>query len=323
MWGRSWSSLALPWQLNGALMNPSQAGHSQAPDTISPLWPAALTLKRNPLGILSPSQTCPPKRTFCTVLWWRGLYFFLSCSGLVEPSQWWAVLYSQTKEETTITLGRWSALSGLKRLWWGEAGRRGRLYREVSVSWATTLIVCPCLKFPIAPHLLPFLFFFLPFIGCSKDSFLGKGDWFLHKSLVLEGSFLLTYLKNARPKRHLNTLWLFLSLCRHDPADGKSSIAVAPIQGKSWVDFRWWISVRICFVTQDSEVQCSAWDRGECTHLSSFGGTDRQNGGGESIWEEWEVPVLQSSGLGGIWNAFGVLPESLGKCEEAEILTID
>lgn len=39
---------------------------------------------------------------------------------------------------------------------------------------------------------------------------------------------------------------------------------------------------------------------GECTHLSSFGRTGRQGGGGESIREEWEVPVLQSSGLGGI-----------------------
>ncbi len=56
---------------------------------------------------------------------------------------------------------------------------------------------------------------------------------------------------------------------------------------------------RACFVRQDSKVQCSAWDRGECTHLSSFGRT-RQGGGGESIREEWEVPVLQSSGLGGI-----------------------
>lgn len=39
---------------------------------------------------------------------------------------------------------------------------------------------------------------------------------------------------------------------------------------------------------------------GECTHLSSFGRTGRQGGGGESIREEWEVPVLQSSGLRGI-----------------------
>lgn len=53
---------------------------------------------------------------------------------------------------------------------------------------------------------------------------------------------------------------------------------------------------------KDSEVRCSHRDRGgECAHLSSFGRSGRQGGG----WEiypggEWEVPVLQSSGLGGI-----------------------
>lgn len=111
--------------------------------------------KKSSGGFAPPPQTAtrPPKSTFCTVLRWRA-FLFPSHSGLVEPSQWWAVLYRQTKEETTITLDRWSALSGLKRLWWGKAGW-GVLHREVSVSWATTLIVCPCPKFPITPHLLP------------------------------------------------------------------------------------------------------------------------------------------------------------------------
>lgn len=99
------------------------------------------------------TATCPPKSTFYTALGWQP-FIFLCSSGLVEPSQWWAILYCQTKEETTITLGQWSALSGLKRLWWGKAGW-GVLHTEVSVSWATTLIVCPCPKFPITPHLLP------------------------------------------------------------------------------------------------------------------------------------------------------------------------
>lgn len=59
---------------------------------------------------------------------------------------------------------------------------------------------------------------------------------------------------------------------------------------------------------------------GECTHLSSFGDDQKTDGG---VGEEWEVPVLQSSGLRGIWKCFlGVLSprKSLGKC--AEVLTV-
>lgn len=55
-----------------------------------------------------------------------------------------------------------------------------------------------------------------------------------------------------------------------------------------------------------SEIQCSAWGGWGagwgvnvpiCLHL---GGRADRVGVGESIREEWEVPVLQSSGLGGI-----------------------
>lgn len=168
-----------------------------------PLWPAALTLERNPLGIHPPPQTatCPPKSTFCTVLRWRA-FLFLSRSGLVEPSQWWAVLYRQTKEETTITLGHWSALSGLKRLWWGKAGW-GVLHREVSVSWATTLIVCPCPKFPITPHLLPLPIFFFPSLVVHKAPSWAKGTGFCMKVSVwyLRELFSwLTWKKKVRSK---------------------------------------------------------------------------------------------------------------------------
>lgn len=62
---------------------------------------------------------------------------------------------------------------------------------------------------------------------------------------------------------------------------------------------------------------------GESTHLSSFGRTGRQGGGGESI----------RGGVGGAgppvkWprgdlKCIWVLPKSLGKCGEAEIFTID
>lgn len=71
----------------------------------------------------TPNTNMPTQKNILHYAAMAGRFFFLSCSGLVEPSQWWAVLYNQTKEETTITLGHWSALSGLKRLWWGEAGR--------------------------------------------------------------------------------------------------------------------------------------------------------------------------------------------------------
>lgn len=48
------------------------------------------------------------------------------------------------------------------------------LHREVSVSWETTLIVCPCPESPIHSPLSSF--FFLPFIGCSQGFFLRKED---------------------------------------------------------------------------------------------------------------------------------------------------
>jgi len=57
---------------------------------------------------------------------------------------------------------------------------------------------------------------------------------------------------------------------------------------------------RVCFVSRTVRYSVVPGIGGECTHLSSFGRTGRQGGGGESIREGWEVPVLQSSGLGGI-----------------------
>lgn len=81
------------------------------------------------------------------------------------------------------------------------------LHREVSVSWATTPIVCPCPKFPITPRLLPLsnFFFFFPFIGRSQGSFLGKEDRLFHErpSLLLEAAFLLVDLKKKRSENIL------------------------------------------------------------------------------------------------------------------------
>lgn len=76
---------------------------------------------------------------------------------------------------------------------------------------------------------------------------------------------------------------------------------------------------------RDSEVRCSDWDGDECTHLSSFGRTGRQGGGvgnlsgGKGGWCRSSSQVAS----GGFEMHLGVLPESLGKCGEAEILTTD
>lgn len=60
------------------------------------------------------------------------------------------------------------------------------------------------------------------------------------------------------------------------------------------------------------KVTCNVWDGGgQYTHLSSFGRTGGQKGG-DSTREEWEVQLLQSSGLRGIEMNLGVLTESLG-----------
>lgn len=78
---------------------------------------------------------------------------------------------------------------------------------------------------------------------------------------------------------------------------------------------------RARFVRQDSD---KVWDKGECTHLSSFGRTGRQDGG-------WGIYPGEVGGAGSpvkwprgdlkcIW---GPPQKSLGKCGEAEILTID
>lgn len=60
------------------------------------------------------------------------------------------------------------------------------------------------------------------------------------------------------------------------------------------------------------KVTCNVWDGGAtipiCLHLGGL--ADRT--GGDSTREEWEVQLLQSSGLRGIEMNLGVLAESLG-----------
>lgn len=65
------------------------------------------------------------------------------------------------------------------RMGWGEGGG---VHREVSVSWATTLIVCPCLKFPITLHQVRRLTFsplhwFLISLPSASGFYMEGSDW--------------------------------------------------------------------------------------------------------------------------------------------------
>lgn len=84
------------------------------------------------------------------------------------------------------------------------------LHREVSVSWATTLIVCPCPKFPITPHLLPLsFFFFFPSLVVHKAPSWVKRTGFFMKASVCYSRVLFSWLtwekktkKNNEVKKH-------------------------------------------------------------------------------------------------------------------------
>lgn len=129
MWGRSWMRFGYRWQLNGAQTNPSQIGAIPIPQTPYPRFdPLHRPLKRKcprdspqlPPSLPIPNTKMPTQSYILQV-------FF--SAGLVGLSPWWGIQCSQTKEETTITLGYWSPLSGLKRLWWGKAGWGARVDR--------------------------------------------------------------------------------------------------------------------------------------------------------------------------------------------------
>lgn len=114
--------------LDNSMGRVSERGRSQAPDTISLLWPCALALKRkNTPGIhhRSSSPTPSPRQNtnMPTQKYISHNFFSFTCPPQVLSSCHSDGPYctGETKEETTITLGYWSALSGLKRLWWAKA----------------------------------------------------------------------------------------------------------------------------------------------------------------------------------------------------------
>lgn len=131
-----------------------------------PLWPAASTLERNPQGIRNPpfrqNSNMPTQKYILRSSGMAGPFFFclaqvLSgchgdgpyCTGRQrerQPSLW----------ATDRPCLPWKDFDGAKK-----GGGGGVLHREVSVSWETTVIVCPSPKVPpVSPH-LPTPFYFL------------------------------------------------------------------------------------------------------------------------------------------------------------------
>lgn len=201
MWGRRGSFLARFDNSIGQGWIRPLAGHSQLQ---TPFWPA---LERNPLGIAPPPQPkqqyAHPKVNFAQRC--SSKPFFFCPAQVLSPSQWWAVLYHQTKEETTITLGHWSALSGLKRHWWGKAvgvwvgGRVAQRSQRLLGNHSA------CLSLHKVPHHTPPTTpsrFFFPSLVTHKAPSWVKATGFCKKlsGWYLRG-FLLTHLKNERSKK--------------------------------------------------------------------------------------------------------------------------
>lgn len=218
MWGRSGSSFGSLWQLNGALMNPSQAGHSQAPDTISPLWPAALTLERNPLGD-SPhhpkQQHAHPKVHFAQHCY-GGPFFF--CPAQVLSSRHSDGPYCtarQKKRQPSLWAADrpcldWKDFDGAKQ---GGGSCTEKLVSPGQPLWLSV----PAQSSPSHPTYYPFPFFFFPSLVVHKAPSWVKGTGFCMKVSVWHSRVLFSWLtsKNGRSKKHLHRnppLWAFSAI---------------------------------------------------------------------------------------------------------------
>lgn len=91
-----WRLFGYFWQLNGALMNPSQQNRPfPSPQTpYPPLWPAALTLERNTLGsfaphipkkLPTPNSNMPTQKYIWHSCWTAGPFF--GCASQVLSSR--------------------------------------------------------------------------------------------------------------------------------------------------------------------------------------------------------------------------------------------
>lgn len=178
-----WRALTTQWGADESVVSrpfPSPRHHI-------PSLTRCTDIRKKSSGDWPPPQTatCPPKSKFCTALQWRAFLFSVprrSCRAVTVMGR--TVLPNKRRDNhhsgsligpvwTEKTLMGQSSVCVCAR----ERGGGG-LHREVSVSWATTLIVYPCPKFLITPHLLPLSIFFSPSLVAHKAPSRVKGIGF-------------------------------------------------------------------------------------------------------------------------------------------------
>lgn len=113
------------------------------------------------------TATCPPKSTFGKAAGWRAFSLataLRSCRAVTVTGRTVPPHKRTDNHHSGPLIGPvWTerTLMGQSRV--VVVAREGAsLHREVSVSWETTLIVCPCPEFPIPPHPQPPLSVFFP-----------------------------------------------------------------------------------------------------------------------------------------------------------------